>query len=60
MRKRTSEIDYINGEVVMLARQIRAKAPLNEKLTQMVHQVERTGKFFTKEDLQSSIAGLFN
>jgi len=59
-RGKPSEIDYINGEFINLAAKFSARAPLNEKLTQMVHQVERTGKFFTKEDLQSSVKGLFN
>ena len=59
-RGKPSEIDYINGEFVNLAAKFSAKAPLNEKLTQMVHQVERAGKFFTKEDLQNSVAGLLN
>ena len=32
MRKRTSEIDFINGEVIHMAKQIRQQAPLNEKV----------------------------
>ncbi|MDP1853814.1 MAG: 2-dehydropantoate 2-reductase [Candidatus Omnitrophota bacterium] len=50
-RGKASEIDYINGEFVNLAKKNGISAPLNEKLTQMVHQVEKTGKFFSKEEL---------
>ncbi|MFH0763066.1 MAG: ketopantoate reductase C-terminal domain-containing protein, partial [Candidatus Omnitrophota bacterium] len=50
-RGRASEIDYINGEFVRMAEENNFKAPLNEKLVEMVHQVEKTGKFFSKEQL---------
>jgi 2-dehydropantoate 2-reductase len=52
-RGRPSEIDYINGELVNLARKNNLRAPLNEKLVEMVHQVERTNTFFSKEKLLS-------
>jgi 2-dehydropantoate 2-reductase len=50
-RKRPSEIDYINGEFVNIARQNGMNAPLNESLVELVHQVEKTGKFISKETL---------
>lgn len=52
MRGRTSEIDFINGEVVHLARQIRREAPLNEKIVEMVHQVENTDTFFKPDEVK--------
>lgn len=52
MRQKTSEIDYINGEVVLLGRHIRQSAPLNEKAVMMVHEVERSGRFFTAEEVK--------
>ena len=57
-RGRVSEIDYINGEFVNLAKKNGISAPLNEKLTQMVHQVEKTGKFFSKEELIQALVNL--
>ncbi len=45
LRKKTSEIDFINGEVVQLASHLRIEAPLNELVVDLVHQVERKGKF---------------
>lgn len=50
-RGRSSEIDYINGEFVELARKNGLDAPLNGKLVEMVHEVEKTGRFFGKEEL---------
>jgi len=57
-RGKTSEIDYINGEFVRLAKENNFDAPLNQKLTEMVHQVEATGKFFTKEELLKNTESL--
>ncbi len=52
MRKRTSEIDFINGEIVRLSRQMRQDVPLNERIVDLVHEVERTGKFTSVEDVK--------
>jgi 2-dehydropantoate 2-reductase len=59
-RKRPSEIDYINGEFVNLAVSMGHKAPLNAKLVQMVHDVERSGKFFNTDDLVNQTKELMN
>lgn len=59
-RGKTSEIDYINGEFVNLARARSSYAPLNEKLVEMVHGVERANVFLTKKELLDNIKGLFN
>ena len=57
-RGRSSEIDYINGEFLRLAQEYGLAAPLNKKLLEMVHEVEQTNKFFTKEELLDSVKGL--
>jgi len=49
MRGKSSEIDFINGEIVQVASSMRNEAPLNKKVVRMVHEVEETGKFFTPE-----------
>ena len=59
-RGRPSEIEYINGEFAGIAKKNNSAAPLNEKLTQMVHQVERSQKFFSREELIGSTLGLIN
>ena len=50
-RGRASEIDYINGEFVSLAQVKGLKAPLNEALVKMVHEVEKKKSFFSKGEL---------
>jgi 2-dehydropantoate 2-reductase len=50
-RGKSSEIDYINGEFVSLARKNAMAAPLNEKLVSLVHEVEKTKRFFTTQEL---------
>lgn len=52
MRKRTSEIDFINGEVTQIAKGIRMESPLNRKVVDLVHQVEREGRFFEPEEIK--------
>jgi 2-dehydropantoate 2-reductase len=60
MRGRASEIDYINGEFVNLADQHGLKADLNRKLVAMVHEVERTKRFFTKAEFLNAVGGFLN
>ncbi len=57
-RGRASEIDYINGEFVALAKDHDLNAPLNERLVAMVHQVEREKSFFTRQEFLSAVKGL--
>ncbi len=52
LRKRASEIDFINGQVVQTARGLRSEAPLNEKVVALVHQVERSNKFFKSDEIK--------
>jgi len=59
-RGRSSEIDYINGEFVHLAEKHGLSAPLNKKLVEMVHQVEQSSKFLTKEELIAGTKYLVN
>jgi len=57
-RGKKSEIDYINGEVFHLAIANKSKAPLNEKIVALVHEVEETSKFFSKEELLSQMRNI--
>ncbi len=54
MRKKVSEIDFINGEVVQLAHHLQMKAPLNLKVVDMVHQIENNGKFFSIDEVKEA------
>jgi 2-dehydropantoate 2-reductase len=40
---RATEIDWINGEVVKLARHVGGRAPVNERLCELVRQAEQGG-----------------
>jgi 2-dehydropantoate 2-reductase len=59
-RNRRSEIDYINGEFVNLADSIGQRAPLNEKLVQMVHGVEDNGRYLSEGELINQTKQLLN
>ncbi|MHB8668845.1 MAG: ketopantoate reductase family protein [Burkholderiales bacterium] len=54
-RKRPTEIDYLNGEVVRLGRELGVATPLNAILVDMVHQVERARPFWTLDALRAEI-----
>jgi 2-dehydropantoate 2-reductase len=58
-RNKPSEIDYINGEVVALAKNNNQQAPLNEKIVSLVHRVEKEG-FLSENELLSEIKGVEN
>lgn len=44
---RATEVDWINGEVVKLAEQCGRRAPINEKLIQLIKQAEKMPKGFS-------------
>jgi 2-dehydropantoate 2-reductase len=46
-RNRSTEIDYLNGEIVKLGKQLGLSTPLNAKIVELVHQVEQTRNFFS-------------
>ncbi len=52
LRKRSSEIDFINGEITQIAKSIRMKSPLNRKIVDLVHQVEQEWKFFEPQEIK--------
>lgn len=54
MRGRTSEIDYINGQVLKMVRSPKDEAPLNARAVEMVHQVEQRRKYFTVEEIKEA------
>ena len=56
-RGRPTEIDYLNGEVVRLGGELGVPAPLNARLVELVHQIERSGRFWKPEALCAAIDG---
>jgi 2-dehydropantoate 2-reductase len=54
-RGRPTEIDYLNGEIVRLAERQGGEAPLNRRIVELVHQVERTGRFLAADDVREAM-----
>jgi 2-dehydropantoate 2-reductase len=57
-RGRPTEIDYLSGEIVALARKVHRDAPANRFVTEQVHQLERAGRpppFLTPEQVWDGI-----
>jgi len=50
-RGQLTEIDALNGAVVRAAAAAGVSAPVNAALTAMVHEVERTGRFLTVDEI---------
>lgn len=50
-RSHNTEVDYINGDILNIAYKNNLKAPFNERIVNLVHIVEDTGKFCTKKEL---------
>jgi len=50
-RGRPTEIDYLNGEIAELGKRFGEATPLNAKIVEWVHQVERTGQFLSAEEI---------
>jgi 2-dehydropantoate 2-reductase len=51
-RGRSTEIDYLNGEIVRLGEKLGLATPCNSLVVQIVKEVERTGRFGTTEELK--------
>ncbi|GAA0996002.1 ketopantoate reductase family protein [Subtercola frigoramans] len=56
-RGQLTEIDYLNGAVVAEAESAGLTAPVNAALVALVHEVERTGNFFTANAVQRAVFG---
>jgi 2-dehydropantoate 2-reductase len=56
-RGRPTEIDYLNGEIVTQAKRLNIAAPYNAKVVELVHEIERTGRFYPPSYLAESVFG---
>jgi 2-dehydropantoate 2-reductase len=56
-RGETTEIDYLNGEIVVLGKRIGRPTPYNAAVVKLVHQVEATGSFLTTEEVTAAVNG---
>jgi 2-dehydropantoate 2-reductase len=55
-RGRPTEIDYLNGEIVRLGRAAGTATPYNSKVVDIVHEVEKSRRFFAPADLVGRFA----
>ena len=53
-RGRPTEIDYLNGEIVRRGRELGVPTPFNEATVALVHNIERTGRFYRVEALRQA------
>jgi 2-dehydropantoate 2-reductase len=54
-RGQLTEIDFLNGAVVRVAREHGLGAPINAGLVDLVHEVERSGAFLTPADVVARV-----
>jgi 2-dehydropantoate 2-reductase len=52
-----TEIDYLNGAVVVAAERAGTTAPVNAALVELVHEVERTGEFLEPAEVVARVGG---
>jgi 2-dehydropantoate 2-reductase len=55
-RGKSTEVDYLNGEVVNLGKKTGILTPANSLIVELVHQIETTGKFLTVDDLTQRLS----
>ena len=56
-RGRPTEIDYLNGEIVRVGAALGVPTPFNARVVDVIHEVERTGRFRPPADLWPRPAG---
>lgn len=56
-RGEKTEIDYLNGEIVVLGKRTGRPTPYNAAVVKLVHQVEETGTFLTTEEVTAAVSG---
>jgi 2-dehydropantoate 2-reductase len=55
-RGRSTEIDYLNGEIVRVGHEHNVPTPLNATIVEMVHYTEQTGQFWTVDTIRARIS----
>lgn len=59
-RGKRTEVDYINGEIVRLAKTHGTAAPVNEEVVRMVHELEARGDgtFYTRDEVVKRVSAI--
>jgi 2-dehydropantoate 2-reductase len=55
-RGRSTEVDYMNGEIVSLGKNNGIPTPVNSLMVGLVHEVEARGKFLTVDELTQRLS----
>lgn len=55
-RGKSTEVDYMNGEIVSLGKNNGIPTPVNSLIVGLVHEVETTGKFLTVDELTQRLS----
>ncbi len=55
-RGTSTEVDYLNGEIVNLGKKMGIPTPVNALIVGLVHQVETTRKFLTIDELSQRLS----
>jgi 2-dehydropantoate 2-reductase len=59
-RGRPTEIDYLNGEIVRLGQQAGMPTPYNSLMVDLVKEVEKSGQFYSCDELIRRFSGVPN
>jgi 2-dehydropantoate 2-reductase len=59
-RGKSTEVDYVNWEIVKLGKKAGVTTPANTLALELVHQVETTGKFLTIDELIHRLSSSLN
>jgi len=55
---KTTEIEYLNGEIVRLGKSINLLTPINSKIVQLVHSIEKNQQFIKPQQLLNTFSNL--
>jgi 2-dehydropantoate 2-reductase len=55
-RGKSTEVDYMNGEIVNLGKRKGIPTPVNSLVVGLVHEVETTGRFLTPDELAQRLS----
>ncbi len=58
LKGRRTEIDYLNGEFVTLGKKLSLPTPINAKVVELIHEIEKTGQFFTPAALRDRFTSM--
>lgn len=56
-RGRTTEIEYLNGEIVSLGKTMHIETPYNSAVVKCIHDIERTGEFYSFDQINQLFTG---